>query len=115
MANLLNENETLAVKILRDNLLYDYQGLVNGINDGEIEMQEWLDNFDYEILIQSAEQEFNKAYKNGYLTNNMNGTTLEIKHINFSGKDKKKLIFETAAVLAFVKLDNDWKTGNLFF
>lgn len=40
MANLLNENETLAVKILRDNLLYDYQGLVNGINDGEIEMQE---------------------------------------------------------------------------
>lgn len=45
----------------------------------------------------------------------MNGTTLEIKHINFSGKDKKKLIFETAAVLAFVKLDNDWKTGNLFF
>lgn len=90
MTEKMSKQEKLAINVLTDILVYEVEGWQNGLDDGEIEAEEYNEAVSDENLDDFAQGALTDAYKDGYLASPISRVAIEAKHLKFLGK--KKLI-----------------------
>lgn len=88
MTNTQTFKEKLAIKLLKDNLLFDQGGNENGILDGDNTPEELEEFMKVENLVDLADNYLSEAFKTGYLKSHKTDIVLESKHLKFLGKEK---------------------------
>ena len=80
--------EKLIHNIIRDNVTYHYQGMLNEVFDGDRTEASFKAQLNEGTAQGIATMALSEAYKDGYLTSPITGVATEAKHIKFLGNDR---------------------------
>lgn len=104
----MTANEKLATKLLRGAIIYEIAGWENEVTDGYITKEEFFDRLDIDRLKQIANYSLKEAARVGYLESEYSAYTMEVRHLNFLGKERLEYIKTRAAELARKRTLKEW-------